>query len=57
MKCVAQVVVLSHQGILPVFLLMKDRAHGDRAKIWDVKGRGPGHDPMLTKNFKTKESQ
>lgn len=34
---------------------MKDRAHGNLSKIQDRKGRGVGHDPMLTKNFK--ESQ
>ena len=51
----AQVVVRPHQGIPPAFLLMKDRAHGNLSKIQDRKGRGVGHDPMLTKNFK--ESQ
>ena len=44
-----------HQGIPPGILLMKDRAHGDLSKISDGKGRGVGHDSMLTKNFK--ESQ
>ena len=34
---------------------MKDRAHGDLSKISDGKGRGVGHDSMVTKNFK--ESQ
>ena len=47
--------VRPHQGIPPGILLMKDRAHGDLSKISDGKGRGVGHDSMLTKNFK--ESQ
>ena len=51
----SQVVVRLHQGIPPGILLMKDRAHGDLSKIPDGKGRGVGHDSMVTKNFK--ESQ
>ena len=51
----AQVVVGPHQGIPPGILLRTDRAHGNLSKIPDGKGRGVGHDSMVTKNFK--ESQ
>ena len=47
----AQVVMLLHQGIPPVFLLTEDRAHGDLSKIQDGKGSGVGHDSMLTNHF------